>query len=111
MTTSYPERRCSSLGCPRIKSHLSKISDTPPPQGGNIRRIVPQAQIKCRGIEHEQSRTGARLYRWRCGHQSQHAADAGKPRSEAHTSELQSLIRNSYAVFCLQKTKTTQHQH
>src|SRR3546814_8372039 len=28
-----------------------------------------------------------------------------KPRSEEHTSELQSLMRNSYAVFCL-KTKT-----
>src|SRR3546814_5071358 len=26
-------------------------------------------------------------------------------RSEEHTSELQSLIRNSYAVFCLQKKK------
>src|SRR3546814_1535206 len=26
-------------------------------------------------------------------------------RSEAHTSELQSLMRNSYAVFCLQKKK------
>src|SRR3546814_2645867 len=26
-------------------------------------------------------------------------------RSEEHTSELQSLMRNSYAVFCLQKTK------
>src|SRR3546814_1604710 len=25
-------------------------------------------------------------------------------RSEEHTSELQSLIRNSYAVFCLKKT-------
>src|SRR3546814_1816438 len=30
------------------------------------------------------------------------------PRSEEHTSELQSLIRISYAVFCL-KNKTTQH--
>src|SRR3546814_3920666 len=29
-------------------------------------------------------------------------------RSEEHTSELQSLMRNSYAVFCLKK-KTTQH--
>src|SRR3546814_3182242 len=27
------------------------------------------------------------------------------PRSEAHTSELQSLMRNSYAVFCLKKKK------
>src|SRR3546814_1639400 len=28
-------------------------------------------------------------------------------RSEEHTSELQSLMRISYAVFCLQKTKQT----
>src|SRR3546814_2823873 len=27
-------------------------------------------------------------------------------RSEEHTSELQSLMRNSYAVFCLNKKKT-----
>src|SRR3546814_8410144 len=31
-------------------------------------------------------------------------------RSEEHTSELQSLMRISYAVFCLQKKKK-QHQH
>src|SRR3546814_9788607 len=29
-------------------------------------------------------------------------------RSEEHTSELQSLMRISYAVFCLKKKKTTQ---
>src|SRR3546814_1031640 len=29
-------------------------------------------------------------------------------RSEEHTSELQSLMRISYAVFCLKKTKTKQ---
>src|SRR3546814_5507881 len=28
-----------------------------------------------------------------------------KARSEEHTSELQSLMRNSYAVFCLKKKK------
>src|SRR3546814_10518932 len=28
------------------------------------------------------------------------------PRSEEHTSELQSLMRRSYAVFCLKKKKT-----
>src|SRR3546814_9675153 len=34
-------------------------------------------------------------------------------RSEEHTSELQSLMRISYAVFCLKKTKhnTTKHTH
>src|SRR3546814_6085537 len=34
------------------------------------------------------------------------AAHAGF-RSEEHTSELQSLMRNSYAVFCLKKKKNT----
>src|SRR3546814_4057602 len=36
------------------------------------------------------------------------------PRSEEHTSELQSLMRTSYAVFCLtkkQRTYTTTHTH
>src|SRR3546814_5149804 len=33
-------------------------------------------------------------------------------RSEEHTSELQSLMRISYAVFCLKKkTKTHEHKH
>src|SRR3546814_9027856 len=31
-------------------------------------------------------------------------------RSEEHTSELQSLMRISYAVFCLKKQKHTKHQ-
>src|SRR3546814_3634794 len=30
-------------------------------------------------------------------------------RSEEHTSELQSLMRNSYAVFCLKKNTKTRH--
>src|SRR3546814_8735963 len=33
----------------------------------------------------------------------------GRRRSEEHTSELQSLMRISYAVFCLKKKKTTKH--
>src|SRR3546814_10260868 len=35
-------------------------------------------------------------------------ADVG--RSEEHTSELQSLMRNSYAVFCLKKKNTTRRK-
>src|SRR3546814_8224902 len=35
------------------------------------------------------------------------AHDVLASRSEEHTSELQSLMRNSYAVFCLKKKKTT----
>src|SRR3546814_5082824 len=33
------------------------------------------------------------------------------PRSEEHTSELQSLMRISYAVFCLKKKKNKNHNH
>src|SRR3546814_7319002 len=40
-------------------------------------------------------------------------APAGGPRSEEHTSELQSLMRNSYAVFCLKKKnkKSKKNKH
>src|SRR3546814_5984969 len=31
------------------------------------------------------------------------------PRSEEHTSKLQSLMRNSYAVFCLKKTQINRY--
>src|SRR3546814_4187995 len=46
-----------------------------------------------------------------------HAVDVGEfVRSEEHTSELQSLMRISYAVFCLKKKKTNkqtiiEHHH
>src|SRR3546814_10278451 len=35
----------------------------------------------------------------------------GHDRSEEHTSELQSLMRISYAVFCLQKKKPNTEKH
>src|SRR3546814_9812560 len=35
--------------------------------------------------------------------------DLGLGRSEEHTSELQSLMRISYAVFCLKKKKNTRN--
>src|SRR3546814_2516309 len=41
--------------------------------------------------------------------QRQHARPPG-PRSEEHTSELQSLMRISYAVFCLKKKKKKQKE-
>src|SRR3546814_7133523 len=40
-------------------------------------------------------------------HQHQPRIRLGRQRSEEHTSELQSLMRNSYAVFCLKKQITT----
>src|SRR3546814_9663334 len=40
---------------------------------------------------------------WPCG------TNAHRARSEEHTSELQSLMRISYAVFCLKKKKKPKH--
>src|SRR3546814_8647753 len=39
------------------------------------------------------------------------AAAQPRQRSEEHTSELQSLMPNSYAVFCLIKKKNNTNQH
>src|SRR3546814_3627805 len=55
---------------------------------------------------------GRRLTHTRCDLRPVSASQENLPaakhfanRSEEHTSELQSLMRNSYAVFCLKKTK------
>src|SRR3546814_1283953 len=39
------------------------------------------------------------------------SGSAPEERSEEHTSELQSLMRISYAVFCLHKKKTNNHNN
>src|SRR3546814_2305023 len=57
----------------------------------------------------------ARAGSWSIGFSQKIAlpAAAARTRSEEHTSELQSLMRISYAVFCLKKTKknTPQTHH
>src|SRR3546814_9749152 len=62
--------------------------------GQRLRRHHPRG----RSQRTRTGRTPARRRRGRAG------------RSEEHTSELQSLMRISYAVFCLKKKKTTNHQ-
>src|SRR3546814_5763826 len=49
--------------------------------------------------------------RVRSGDGCSEAGGAGKIRSEEHTSELQSLMRISYAVFCLKKNNKSRKQH
>src|SRR3546814_8251173 len=44
-------------------------------------------------------------------HRSGPASIAATRRSEEHTSELQSLMSNSYAVFCLQKKNKAAQLH
>src|SRR3546814_9655022 len=62
-------------------------------------------------LEQSAGRKRARLVRRPCA-QLRITGTAGEIcRSEEHTSELQSLMRNSYAVFCLKKTTTRNHPH
>src|SRR3546814_5477963 len=93
----------------------------------------PQPPRLCLPLEHalslpRQSRGGTRVGAPAppvvCEKEERHRAaarndlPAGKPaggyrrqqRSEEHTSELQSLMRISYAVFCLKKKKNTKHK-
>src|SRR3546814_3421754 len=49
---------------------------------------------------------GPRQHRLRQGHQLAGHRRRAQHRSEEHTSELQSLMRISYAVFCLKKKHT-----
>src|SRR3546814_7749009 len=67
---------CTTSGCVR-----SSVSDA---FAFNFKVVVPQE----------------------CVYDRSPTAHAANLRSEEHTSELQSLMRNSYAVFCLKKKKT-----
>src|SRR3546814_8228231 len=76
-------------------------------------------RVRCRGLLHGGAmillRQGGRGDRRdEDAHERLHAASPSSgrtvttrniPRSEEHTSELQSLMRSSYAVFCLKKKK------
>src|SRR3546814_9464356 len=70
---------------------------SPPPIGGMKSEVEPTRLAAAREVPAvrragDANRTG--------GERSRHEAAAA--RSEEHTSELQSLMRSSYAVFCLQ---------
>src|SRR3546814_7838907 len=49
--------------------------------------------------------------RWNLGHGHRFSGTGAPIRSEEHTSELQSLMRLSYADFCLKKKKNKNNQH
>src|SRR3546814_1940387 len=70
-----------------LDQRIARLAQAPPPRGHAARRVA-----------------GSR------SHQGDPAAPrraAQERRSEEHTSELQSLMRISYAVFCLKKKKIT----
>src|SRR3546814_4298381 len=69
--------------------HLQALFEAGEP-GGHIAEVVPEHRVLA-------------LHPARA--QAEHHASPAELRSEEHTSELQSLMRISYAVFCLKKKK------
>src|SRR3546814_3068460 len=67
-------------------------------------------------LEELVERAAGALAGWDCDivemhHTRKLDAPSGTARSEEHTSELQSLMRISYAVFCLKKKKKAYNTH
>src|SRR3546814_5398311 len=73
--------------------------------GGRADLVADEAVDDDVGGALELDRTALR--RARAGDEDFVAAVDGRRRSEEHTSELQSLMRISYAVFCLKKKHNT----
>src|SRR3546814_1627196 len=108
MTHSFPTRRSSDLLDDRNKWHAKNG----PQNGIRLFRLVHD-HFTAKGLDnllwafHTTQNAGAL--------QEYYPGDSyvdiigksayGRGRSEEHTSELQSLMRNSYAVFCLKKKK------
>src|SRR3546814_5026932 len=70
------------------------------------RRVdLPAARRRIFAVPHRHQRIGLDVLEDRRGALDQRLHLDGGPRSEEHTSELQSLMRISYAVFCLKKKK------
>src|SRR3546814_10778224 len=87
--------------------HPGDALDLPHQQGDPDRRGAREPRADGARVRRDRRGTG----RWRGRrHLPGGAADDGRGnrgRSEEHTSELQSLMRISYAVFCLKQKKTT----
>src|SRR3546814_9744091 len=87
----------------RVQWHPFELNPDMPPEGEDAASHVQRKY----GISAEQSRANS-------GKMAAVAAELGfafnRGRSEEHTSELQSLMRISYAVFCLKKKKNEENK-
>src|SRR3546814_2560856 len=88
---------CNPLQCiPCLETEVILAGRDPGPATGDV---TASTEFRCAGDV-----SGNR--RWdRCGFCTRSINRNGANRSEEHMSELQSLMRISYAVFCLKKNK------
>src|SRR3546814_1416922 len=106
-----------STGHATLFPYTTLIRSDPDRQAG-VRVLEPQALHRPRAAAHRQVRAvvGGPAFGRAVREVPAPDADAALAllvphRSEEHTSELQSLMRNSYAVFCLKKKNYHLHRH
>src|SRR3546814_8722011 len=87
-------------GCPRYFRNLSRANQRAP----ILRDAIPGRLNMSNPV---QGRKGLRRLYAQISTRRADLLEGHRPRSEEHTSELQSLMRISYAVFCLKKKKNT----
>src|SRR3546814_2699707 len=121
--SSFPTRRSSDLD-PRspqgsrraqrrpdravmVDTAASQIASLTPKVSADTKRLATRDNLDAAGDKFEAIFTGMMLKSMRAAKLADDLFDS--KRSEEHTSELQSLMRISYAVFCLKtnNTKTT----
>src|SRR3546814_8874596 len=93
LQANRPEHRGAAQGGERISAPRQPADPTPPAAQVITTALALDSNIPIRAPGRQ----------WMCGARGATAAACALRRSEEHTSELQSLMRNSYAGFCLKK--------
>src|SRR3546814_4374994 len=95
----FRHRRLQPFGIPRLRRLINIAVDD------CERRRIKGASIPAAGMENATITLGSNDFYKRVYVRSTRRRHGKPRRSEEHTSELQSLMRISYAVFCLKKKK------
>src|SRR3546814_4042969 len=119
MPHSFPPRRSSDLEVapPRRTRPDHVVAAVLLAERGNVKRRrqarildLPVEERLARAVREQLEQRPNLHPRPRCRQRQHPELRRLRIRSEEHTSELQSLMRISYAVFCLKK-QTSQHTH
>src|SRR3546814_2302038 len=94
---------------PRVLEQQPRGAPQPCAQQILMRRHAEHAHEQSQEMERAQVRLARHRFKVDVLRRTRVDPQCGLDRSEEHTSELQSLMRISYAVFCLKKKKTPKY--
>src|SRR3546814_6997703 len=93
-TTLFRSKRLNALGAQMVRRDIKHCTDLAMTKRQSFAQYAASRRLQNRHVD------------CRIAQNHRRAPGAARvSRSEEHTSELQSLMRHSYAVFCLQKKK------